>query len=115
MPTRTVAPDGDWVFVLGADPELSPRALRVGDFVELKQEADFDATTVLIINVRILTPEDFDDVTLSWKLSLLIDSVEYTSRKLGARENKTIQLQANVAPLGAGDHEVTVRLELDNA
>ena len=106
-------PSGDgFVFVLGdAEPgrfhELAP-----GDHAEVSQTADLTDEDLVRVQLRLHVPAS-TPAGLAWITSIRVDGDEY-ARATGrpGRERVVTDLTANVSKL-AGDHEVAVRLELE--
>lgn len=103
--------EGDFVFVLGYQlPGLFHR-FSVGDFAQIEQNEDFGSTNVVRV-VVILRSTIAMPVGFRWRFSLLIDSVEYTSRILEPGRARTlVDMAANVSKL-VGNHDLAFRLEL---
>lgn len=113
-PDNYTPPEGDFVFVLGSDIAGQFLDFEVGDYVEAKQTADFDTTTIARVTVRTRAPETMP-AGLGWKFSLRIDGSERASEILEPDDDfvRDREFAANVSQL-SGDHELSVRLELVN-
>ena len=111
-PTGFVPPEGDFVFVLGRDVPGRLENLEVGDFVEIKQSADFGADVNFVrfrgrIRGAVTMPSG-----RSWKVSVLVNGVEQTARIIEpGRTKELIDMCVNVSKL-TGDNELKFRLEL---
>jgi hypothetical protein len=104
-------PEGAFALVLGRDlPGLKQR-LAVGDFVEVKQTANFGGVSFVRFSARMRPPTALPD-GLSWKASARVDGIEQASARLvPGRSRDRADLAINVSKL-AGDHELAFRLEL---
>jgi len=113
-PLNYTPPEGSFAFVLGSDIAGQLNDLEVGDYVEAKQTADFDTTTVVRVTVRTRAPVTMP-AGIGWKFSLRIDGSERASQILVPDDDlvRDRELAANVSQL-AGDHELALRLELVN-
>ena len=114
QPVNYTAPEGSFVFVLGSDIPGRFHDLEVGDFVEAKQTADFDTTTICRATVRVRSAVTMPS-GLGWKLAMQIDGSERVSRIIEPDDDlvRDYEFAANVSQL-SGDHEVAFRLELVN-
>ena len=104
-------PQGEFVFVLGRDVPGLRQRLDVGDFVEVRQTADFGDAKLVRFRSRMRPPESIP-AGLAWKASLSIDGAERATALLApGRTRDRVDLAANVSKL-TGDHELAFRLEL---
>jgi hypothetical protein len=111
QPQGFVPPQGEFAFVLGRDLPRLTQKLEVGDFVEVKQTADFGDAKLVRFRARLRPPTSVP-AGVAWKASLRIDGGERTSQLLApGRTRDRVDLAANVSKL-AGDHELAFRLEL---
>lgn len=110
-PQGYTPPQGEFVFVLGRDLPGLHQKLEVGDFVEVKQTADFGDAKFVRLRARLRPPASVP-AGLAWKASLRIDGAERASQFLDpGRTRDRVDLAANVSKL-TGDHELAFRLEL---
>lgn len=110
-PAGFVPPEGTFAFVLGRDlPGLTQR-LEVGDFVEVKQTADFNGAKLVRLRTR-MRPPDVLPLGVGWKATLRVDGSEHASALLTpGRMRDRVDLAVNVSKL-SGDHEIAFRLEV---
>ncbi len=105
---------GEYLFLLGySDPGYVDR-LRVGDYAQISQTADFadNSATMMRVHARLRPPTEMPD-GLAWKFSLLIDGDEHASQILTPGSTRTrVDLAASVVKLAAGNHELVLRLEV---
>ena len=110
-PVGFAPPQGEFVFVLGRDLPGLRQKLDVGDFVEVRQTADFGDAKLVRFRSRMRPPESIP-AGLAWKASLRVDGAERASALLApGRTRDRVDLAANVSKL-TGDHELAFRLEL---
>ena len=110
-PQGFTPPQGEFVFVLGRDLPGLQQQLEVGDFVEVKQTANFGDTKLVRLRAR-MRPPSAVPAGVAWKASLRIDGGERASALLvPGRTRDRVDLAVNVSKL-AGDHELGFRLEL---
>jgi phage tail-like protein len=110
MPQGFVPPEGTFAFALGRDlPGLTQR-LRVGDFVEVNQAADFGGASFVRFRAR-MRPAAALLAGVAWKASVLVDGVERTSAVLAGRLRDRADLAANVSKL-SGNRDLAFRLTL---
>ena len=110
-PAAFTPPEGTFAFVLGRDLPGLMQKLEVGDFVEVKQTADFGDANLVRLRARLRPPATVP-AGVAWKASLRIDGGERASQLLvPGRTRDRVDLAANVSKL-AGDHELGFRLEL---
>jgi hypothetical protein len=110
-PVGFAPPQGEFAFVLGRDLPGLTQKLDVGDFVEVRQTADFGDTNLVRLRSR-MRPSAAVPAGLAWKASLRIDGGERVSQLLvPGRARDRVDLAANVSKL-SGDHELAFRLEL---
>jgi hypothetical protein len=110
-PQGFVPPQGEFAFVLGRDLPRLTQKLEVGDFVEVKQTADFGDSKLVRFRARLRPPTSVP-ASVAWKASLRIDGGERASQLLApGRTRDRVDLAANVSKL-SGDHELAFRLEL---
>lgn len=102
---------GTYAFVLGRDLPGLLQTLKVGDFVEARQTADFGDTKLVRFRARMRPPTSVP-AGVAWKASLRIDGVEHASTLLlPGRTRDRVDLASNVSKL-AGNHELAFRLSL---
>lgn len=110
-PVGFTPPEGAFGFVLGHDVPGLTQKLQVGDYVEVKQTADFGDAKLVRARARLRPPASVPS-GFAWKSSLRIDGVERASALLmPGRTRDRLDLAANVSKL-AGNHELAFRLEL---
>lgn len=110
-PATFTPPEGEFAFVLGCDFPGLAQKLNVGDFVEVKQTADFGDAKLVRFRARMRPPESVPE-GVAWKASLRIDGAERASTLLlPGRTRNRVDLAANVSKL-SGDHELAFRLAL---
>lgn len=110
-PAAFTPPEGTHAFVLGRDLLGLSQKLNVGDFVEVKQTADFGDTQVVRFRARMRPPGSVP-AGVGWRASLRIDGDERASAMLvPGRARDRIDLAANVSKL-SGNHELAFRLAL---
>lgn len=108
-PAAFTPPEGTFAFVLGRDLPALTQKLNVGDFVEVKQTADFGDTAIVRFRARMRPPTNVP-VGVAWKASIRIDGGERASTLLvPGRTRDRIDLAANVSKL-LGNHELAFRL-----
>lgn len=108
-PAAFTPPEGTFAFVLGRDLPGLTQKLEIGDFVEVKQTADFGEAQLVRFRARMRPPESVP-AGLAWKASLRIDGSERASALLvPGRTRDRVDLAANVSKL-SGDHEIAFRL-----
>jgi hypothetical protein len=111
QPQGFAPPQGAFAFVLGRDLPGLTQKLELGDFVEVKQTADFGDAKLVRLRARMRPPAEVP-AGVAWKASLRLDGAERASQILvPGRTRDRIDLAANVSKL-AGDHELAFRLEL---
>jgi hypothetical protein len=111
MPQGFTPPEGTFAFVLGRDLPGLAQKLALGDFVEVKQTADFGGSKLVRFRSRVRPPVTMP-AGFGWKASLRIDGTERTSTMLTpGRTRDRFDLAANVSKL-SGNHELAFRLEL---
>ena len=102
-------PEGTFAFVLGRDLPGLTQKLEVGDFVEVKQTADFGDAKIARFRARMRPPGSVP-AGLGWRASIRIDGAEQASALLlPGRTRDRVDLAANVSKL-SGDHELAFRL-----
>jgi hypothetical protein len=110
-PAGFTPPEGAYAWVLGHDLPGLTQKLEVGDYVEVKQSADFGDAKLVRVRARLRPPSSVHS-GLAWKSSLRIDGVERASALLvPGRTRDMLDLAANVSKL-TGNHELAFRLEL---
>lgn len=108
-PAAFTPPEGTFAFVLGRDLPGLAQKLEVGDFVEVKQTADFGDAKVVRFRARMRPPANAP-AGAGWKASIRIDGAEYASALLlPGRIRDRGDLAANVSKL-SGNHELAFRL-----
>jgi hypothetical protein len=80
-PQGFAPPEGTFAFVLGRDLPGLRQKLNVGDFVEVKQTADFGDAKLVRVRARMRPPESLP-AGVAWKASLRIDGAERASALL---------------------------------
>ncbi len=111
QPSGFTPPEGTFAFVLGRDLPGLGQKLNLGDFVEVKQTADFGDATLVRLRAR-LRPPDSVPAGVAWRASLRIDGVARASALLEpGRTRDRLDLAANVSKL-SGNHELGFRLEV---
>lgn len=110
-PAGFVPPEGTRAFVLGRDLPGLTHKLEVGDFVEVKQIADFGDAKLVRFRARMRPPSSVP-AGVAWRASLRIDGDERASAMLTpGRTRDRADLAANVSKL-SGNHELAFRLEV---
>ena len=106
-------PSGDgFVFVLGDTEPGRFHELASGDHVEVSQTADLTDEDLVRAQLRMHVPAS-TPAGFAWVVSIRVDGVELARATCRpGRERFMTDLAANVSKL-AGDHEVAVRLELE--
>lgn len=108
-PEGFAPPEGTFAFVLGRDLPGLAQSLNVGDFVEVRQSADFGDAKIVRLRARMRPPASVP-AGVAWEASLRIDGAEHArSLLVPGRVRDRIDLAANVSKL-TGDHELTFRL-----
>ena len=108
-PATFTPPEGTFAFVLGRDLPGLAQKLEVGDFVEVKQTADFGDATIVRFRARMRPPASVP-AGAGWRASIRIDGAEYASALLQpGRARDRSDLAANVSKL-SGNHELAFRL-----
>ncbi len=108
-PAAFTPPERTLAFVLGRDLPGLAHKLEVGDFVEVKQTADFGDAKIVRFRARMRPPESAPGGA-GWRASIRIDGAEYASALLlPGRTRDRADLAANVSKL-SGDHELAFRL-----
>lgn len=111
QPSGFAPPQGTFVFVLGRDLPGLKQKLEIGDFVEVRQTADFGDAKLVRLRARMRPPAEVP-AGVAWKASLRIDGAERASQLLvHGRTRDRVDLAANVSKL-SGDHELAFRLDL---
>lgn len=113
-PQAFTPPEGSYAFVLGHDTEGLTQRLLPGDFVEVKQTADFGEAKLVRFRAQVRPPTAVPSGLL-WRASVRIDGNEYASVEVTpGRVRNHVDLAANVSKL-TGDHELAFRLALEAA
>lgn len=114
VPAGTTPADGSHVMCFGFDEALHMESFNVGDYVQISQTAEFAAGTKLLRVVGdVREPQITLPGTLAWRLGLWIDGTLHAAHLIrGGGRTRRRHLAANVSKLGAGNHAVTLRLEL---
>lgn len=108
-PSAFTPPEGVFAFVLGRDLPGLTQKLNVGDYVEVKQTADFGDTKVVRFRARMRPPESVPP-GVAWRASLRVDGSDRASTLLvPGRTRDRVDLAANVSKL-SGNHELAFRL-----
>lgn len=110
MPQGFVPPEGAFAFVLGRDLPGLTQKLAAGDFVEVKQTADFGGASFVRFRAR-TRPAAALPPGVAWKASVLVDGAELASAPLVGRLRDRADMAANVSKL-SGNHEFAFRLSL---
>ena len=106
--------EGSFAFVLGNDLPGLFRKLEVGDFAELKQQADFGDAKLVRLRARLRPPARTPDDAV-WKASIRIDGEQRAAVLLiPGRTRDLADMAVNVSKL-SGPHELAFRLELTAA
>lgn len=104
--------DDGFVFVLGDAESGRLHELAPGDHAEVTQTADLTDEDFVRLLLRLAVPESTPP-GFAWVASLRIDGVSLAHATCRpGRERLLTDLAANVSKM-AGDHEVAVRLELE--
>jgi hypothetical protein len=110
-PAAFTPPEGTFAFVLGRDLPSLAQKLNVGDFVEVKQTADFGDAKMVRFRARMRPPASVP-AGVGWRASIRIDGTERAGTVLiPGRTRDRVDLAANVSKL-SGDHELAFRLAL---
>jgi phage tail-like protein len=110
-PSGFTPPEGTFALVLGQDAPGLKQRLAVGDFVELRQTADFGDSKLVRLRARMRPPVSLP-AGLAWRASLRVDGVERASAVLvPGRTRDRVDLAANISKL-TGNHELAFRLAL---
>jgi hypothetical protein len=110
-PAGFVPPEGTRAFVLGRDLPGLTQTFEVGDFVEVKQTADFGDAKLVRFRARMRPPASVP-AGVGWRASLRIDGDERAAALLvPGRARDRVDLAANVSKL-SGNHELAFRLEV---
>jgi hypothetical protein len=110
-PAAFTPPEGTFAFVLGRDLPGLAQKLNVGDFVEVKQTADFGDAKIVRFRARMRPPASLP-ANVGWRASIRIDGGERASTLLvPGRTRDRVDLAANVSKL-SGNHELAFRLAL---
>jgi len=113
-PRDFVPPEGDFVFVLGRDVRGFTARFAIGDYVEVKQAANFGDAKLLRFCARLRPPATVP-ASVAWKATLRIDGSDRASTRLTPGWIRyRVDLAANISKL-TGDHELCFRLELVGA
>ncbi len=108
------APQGAFVFELGHALPGREADLLEGATAEVRQTATVaPGTRLLRVSVRVRPPSSTPPGGLVWEVSLLVNGVVHASHVLapGGLTRRRL-LSANVSKLGAGPHELRLRLQL---
>ncbi len=112
-PTGWVPPGGTYVYALGSDTEAVIVKLDGGNYHQIAQTGDVSAANFIRLSARLRgcpVPSG-----ASWRLVLLVDGAEVTSRAVPT--NRTVErldIAANTSKL-SGDHALAIRLQLVGA
>lgn len=110
-PAAFTPPEGLHAFVLGRDLAGLAQRLNVGDFVEVKQTADFGDAKIVRFRARMRPPMSVP-AGMAWRASIRIDGADRASTLLvPGRTRDRVDLAANVSKL-SGNHELAFRLAL---
>jgi hypothetical protein len=110
----TVAPSGDYLFVLGDAERRRLHDLAVGDHAEMQQAVDLTGVDLVRAQLRLRVPAS-TPADRRWVVSIRVDgaALAQATAKAG-RERALTDLAANVSKL-TGVHTVAVRLALEGA
>lgn len=110
-PAAFTPPEGMFAFVLGRELPGLAQTLNTGDFVEVKQTADFGDAKIVRFRARMRPPASVP-AGFGWRVSIRIDGAEHAGALLvPGRTRDRVDLAANVSKL-SGDHELAFRLAL---
>jgi len=110
----TVAPSGDYLFVLGDADHGRLHDLAVGDHAELQQAVDLTGVDLVRAQLRLRVPAS-TPADRRWVVSIRVDGAPLAQATAKAgRERALTDLAANVSKL-TGVHTVAVRLALEGA
>jgi hypothetical protein len=110
----TVAPSGDYLFVLGDAERGRLHDLAVGDHAELQQAVDLTGVDLVRAQLRLRVPAS-TPADRRWVVSIRVDGAPLAQATAKAgRERALTDLAANVSKL-TGVHTVAVRLALEGA
>ncbi len=110
----TVAPSGDYLFVLGDAERGRFHDLAPGDHAEVQQVVDLTGVDLVRAQLRLRVPPS-TPADLRWAASIRVDGVPFVQATSAAgRERALTDLAANVSKL-SGVHTVAVRLALEGA
>ncbi len=110
----TVAPSGDYVFVLGDAERGRFHDLALGDHAEVQQVVDLTGVDLVRAQLRLRVPPS-TPADVRWAASIRVDGVAFAQATAAAgRERALTDLAANVSKL-SGLHTVAVRLALEGA
>ncbi len=111
QPQGSIAPSGDYVFVLGEDEPGRFFELDAGDRAEVVQDTDLTSVDLVRAWLRLRVPAN-PTPGLAWEAAIMVDGVNKASAICPpGRERVLTDLAANVSKL-TGVHQVGVRLEL---
>ena len=110
--TGSVAPLGEYVFVLG---DLEPghlHELAHGDYAEVQQAVDLTSAHLVRAQLRLRVPESTPS-GWRWVVSVCVDGAPLAQASCqGGRERALTDLAANVSKL-VGTHTVALRLSVE--
>lgn len=119
-PAGSTAFDGEYALVLGSDAPGQRRRVRVGEFFEARQRADWadGAHSMLRVRARLRGTRDASDAI--WRLTVTRDGVERAAAYLsssdgrgdGSRERVVADVAVPLLGIATSDSEVGFRLEL---
>ena len=102
------------MFVLGRDLPGLTQKLAVGDYVEVKQTANFGGAKLIRFRTRLRPPATVP-AGVAWRATLRIDGADRASTRLTPGWTRDrLDIAANISKL-VGDHELSFRLELVGA
>lgn len=112
-PTAIDAPQGEWVFVLGAERENQWARIAIGDHVRLAQTGDLTGIDTVRFALTLLSRDP--PVGAYWVFVFEVGGAKIRELRLAeGRTRRLIDVGANVTALN-GDHEVAFQLELRGA
>jgi hypothetical protein len=120
-PVNWTPPEGSHAYCLGMDRAGHMGRFADGDYVQIAQTASFGDRTVVGLSARYRCPAPVGATPYSWALDLLIDGVTRARRTLepthagGPRVRDMEGIEACVADLAPGDHELAFRLQFAGA
>jgi hypothetical protein len=107
------ATEGDFAFVLGFDTPGRFELLDIGDNIEVRQTAEFQAgEKVVRVAVRLRGPASIP-AGHKWVFELIIDGDVRATRDIHAGDDRElVEFMANCSKVGAGNKLLAMRLSL---